>query len=550
MSKRLKTYYTYLIDSRKHERISWYKHYKLMVGEVQKIKQNLNQHSLADAQAYEGTSFAKRDTPSWHFFKELFANRGNGIASNGRSILSNDDFDKVYKDKDFVKSVEALIKNPSKTNHIAFRDIWKEKIGHNNPVLTNRATAACGLFVTSTVDEASFTQVFHWLQNQELISNYTGDNNWYDQNVFIMNELKADLKDVEECDDFWISIFYWEMYANLTNPFSLKKQIVKYGAPGTGKTHISKETAKLQFTIWESGITNNPGIDFNECIETIQFHPSYSYEDFIEGLRPNLDGKLQLENGIFKNLCKRAAKWEIDIFNLNQELEFSKLRVKDILPYKKNLTGAYWEIVFSQNENKLIKYIIPPYFIIIDEINRAELSRVFGELMYCLEYRGTKGRVKTQYSQLNSEKSYMLQINNEYYFFIPNNLYVMGTMNTVDRSVESFDFALRRRFKWEEVNPNTDLLRYHLQDYNTEWVKLADNLKNLNEAIEKEVLLGKDYCIGHAYLWELAYAKKLSVSEVRKTVWDDSIVSLLEEYLRGTGRNDLLKTFAKSFGIN
>ncbi|PIB32235.1 restriction endonuclease [Gaetbulibacter sp. 5U11] len=549
MNKRLQTYYTYLIDSRKHERMGWYNHYKSIISDVQKIKQNLSQYSLLQDEAYMNTSFAKHKTPSWHFFKAFFANKGNGIASNGRSILSNNDFDKVYNDDAFVKSVEDLIKEPSKANHFAFKTIWKEKIGNNNPVLTNRATAACGLLVTSTVDEASFSQVFHWLQEQELIANYTGENNWYDQNVFVMQQLKEVLKDVEDCDEYWVSIFYWEMYENLTKPFSLKKQIVKYGAPGTGKTYIAKEVAKLQFKIWESSFIKDTGIGFNDCIETIQFHPSYSYEDFIEGLRPNLEGKLQLENGIFKNLCKRAAKWEIDVFNINPNLEFNTLKVKDVLYYKNELSQNYWTFVFSENENKLLKDIIAPYFIIIDEINRAELSRVFGELMYCLEYRGINGKVKTQYSQLNSQSTGMLQINNESYFFVPNNLYVMGTMNTVDRSVESFDFALRRRFKWEEVLPNTDLLRYHLQDYNAKWIDLADNLQNLNEAIENEILLGKDYCIGHAYLWELPYAKKLPITEVRKTVWDDSIVSLLEEYLRGTGRNDLLKTFAKSFGL-
>lgn len=549
MNKRLQTYYIYLIDSRKHERMGWYNHYKSIISDVQKIKQNLSQYSLLQDEAYMNTSFAKHKTPSWHFFKAFFANKGNGIASNGRSILSNNDFDKVYNDDAFVKSVEDLIKEPSKANHFAFKTIWKEKIGNNNPVLTNRATAACGLLVTSTVDEASFSQVFHWLQEQELIANYTGENNWYDQNVFVMQQLKEVLKDVEDCDEYWVSIFYWEMYENLTKPFSLKKQIVKYGAPGTGKTYIAKEVAKLQFKIWESSFIKDTGIGFNDCIETIQFHPSYSYEDFIEGLRPNLEGKLQLENGIFKNLCKRAAKWEIDVFNINPNLEFNTLKVKDVLYYKNELSQNYWTFVFSENENKLLKDIIAPYFIIIDEINRAELSRVFGELMYCLEYRGINGKVKTQYSQLNSQSTGMLQINNESYFFVPNNLYVMGTMNTVDRSVESFDFALRRRFKWEEVLPNTDLLRYHLQDYNAKWIDLADNLQNLNEAIENEILLGKDYCIGHAYLWELPYAKKLPITEVRKTVWDDSIVSLLEEYLRGTGRNDLLKTFAKSFGL-
>lgn len=551
MSNRLKTLYTYLIENRKHERIGWYKDYKIIISNVQTIRENLANFSLEDVEAYKGTSFANNETPMWHFFKAFFANKGNGVASNGRSILSNSDFDKLINDSEFVRCIESLIKDPSLHNHNELKRLWKEKVGNNNPVLTNRATAACSLNLTSTVDESSFNQVFNWLQEQKLITAY-GDkpNDWYSQNIFVMEQLKVALKDVSNADDYWTSIFYWEMYENLANPFSLKKQIVKYGSPGTGKTYIAKKTAKLQFDIWKSEFIKDVDITFNDCIETIQFHPSYSYEDFIEGLRPNLEGKLSLENGIFKSLCIEAGKWEVDVFSIDPELKFEELKVNKAIELKEQLDGDYWKFVFKQGGEKLVKDIIPPYFIIIDEINRAELSRVFGELMYCLEYRGTAGKVKTQYSQLNSDKTGMLKIGTSYQFFVPSNLYVIGTMNTVDRSVESFDFALRRRFRWEEVQPDTSLLRYHLQTHNNKWVELANNLERLNTTIESEALLGKDYCIGHAYLWNLPYAKNLSVSEVRRTIWEDSIASLLEEYLRGTGRNDLMKRFAKNFGLN
>ncbi|MEO7489754.1 MAG: hypothetical protein ABIU77_21735, partial [Ferruginibacter sp.] len=180
----------------------------------------------------------------------------------------------------------------------------------------------------------------------------------------------------------------------------------------------------------------------------------------------------------------------------------------------------------------------------------AELSRVFGELMYCLEYRGIAGAIKTQYAHLNNEETGMIKIGEEYQFFIPQNIFLIGTMNTIDRSVESFDFALRRRFRWEEVMPDTTLLYYHLTNYNQKWAGLADNLKTLNVEIEREPLLGRDFQIGHAYLWELHYSKELTIVEVRNAVWEDSIAPLLQEYLRGTGREDLLLIFAGKFGIN
>ena len=125
-------------------------------------------------------------------------------------------------------------------------------------------------------------------------------------------------------------------------------------------------------------------------------------------------------------------------------------------------------------------------------------------------------------------------------------------MNTIDRSVESFDFALRRRFRWEEVKPDIDLLRYHLNQVEEKWVPLADNLKELNTKIEKETaLLGRDYQIGHAYLMNLKYDTSLTVAQVRKRIWDDSILPLLQEYLRGTGSKEaeLIRSFGEAFGV-
>jgi 5-methylcytosine-specific restriction protein B len=124
-------------------------------------------------------------------------------------------------------------------------------------------------------------------------------------------------------------------------------------------------------------------------------------------------------------------------------------------------------------------------------------------------------------------------------------------MNTTDRSVESFDFALRRRFRWEEVTSDTELLRCYLSGYQNLWIKLADNLESLNERIAKEPLLGDDYQIGHAYLMDLKYPKSLTVTEVRSRVWDDCIRPLLHEYLRGTGKEkELINIFAGCFGVN
>ena len=138
----------------------------------------------------------------------------------------------------------------------------------------------------------------------------------------------------------------------------------------------------------------------------------------------------------------------------------------------------------------------------------------------------------------------MMKIGGEYKFFIPNNVYLIGTMNTIDRSVESFDFALRRRFSWEEVGPDITLLRNHLAKNYQGWEKLADRLADLNSKIcNEKQLLGSDYQIGHAYFWNLPdpKMKDLSVNQLATIIWNDRIKPLLQEYLRGTGRYAILK---------
>lgn len=479
----LKNLYHYLCnDSQKGMNFSWYNDYISFVESVKKLKVKLLQMGLdlTDTNVYTDTGFHSTDD----FIKKMFANTANGVSSIGQSIFSNASFENVKNDRDFLNALKNIVIDPSKTNHDTFASVWVAKVGKNNPVQTNRATAACTLKVSSTIDNGKFQTVFEWLQNHRYIPVYEGENNWYDKNIFLIEKVHEVLKEEEGFDPYWASIFIWMVYQNVANPFSLKKQLVKYGAPGTGKTYQVKETSKLQFGIWKNRFPESPFV-FDDVVEMIQFHPSYSYEDFMEGLRPVLDenkqAQLQLQNGIFKQFCLNAGKWEVDICNLSLAKKWDQLLISDIEKHKETLSGDYWKYILDcQDENLKLHEAIPPFFIIIDEINRAELSRVFGELMMCLEYRGIEGKVKTQYNQLNTSETGMLQVAEGYQFFVPHNVYVLATMNTIDRSVESFDFALRRRFKWEEVNPDIDLLRYHLETYNSKWKQLANNLSSLN----------------------------------------------------------------------
>lgn len=354
-------------------------------------------------------------------------------------------------------------------------------------------------------------------------------------------------------------IFFWELFDMLENNLNLKKAIVYYGAPGTGKTFKAKNIAKQfidQHRIKIESKTKN-----NYQVKTVQFHPSYSYEDFIEGIRPSSDKSLKLFNGTFKEFCKTAGEKEINLYKdidfinndsfKERDYRFSLIKVSELNDNQKQILG----IDSIMPEGITVEEVIEPAFFIIDEINRAELSRVFGELMFSLEYRGYNGKIKTQYSYLNNESddSVYFWDNSEDWFFIPQNVYIIGTMNNIDRSVDSFDFALRRRFMWEEIQPDFNTVRNILS---ANWKNdLAKAFERLNNRIESEELLGKDYRIGHSYALEITPIQNRfdSVTEVKKFLWSDYVMPLLEEYLRGLGdenkAQEKLNQFKKEFGI-
>jgi 5-methylcytosine-specific restriction endonuclease McrBC GTP-binding regulatory subunit McrB len=170
------------------------------------------------------------------------------------------------------------------------------------------------------------------------------------------------------------------------------------------------------------------------------------------------------------------------------------------------------------------KITLQNFVFIIDEINRGDISKIFGELFYAVDpgYRGEKGKVKTQYSNLLSQ-------DDPYYagFFIPENVYIIGTMNDIDRSVESMDFAIRRRFTWKEIEAKDTLGMW--DDTIPEYKEVArTRIFNLNEAIGKTKSLSKAFHIGPAYFLKL----KEYNGDFRK-LWDMHIQPLLKEYLRG-----------------
>ncbi|MCV3471175.1 McrB family protein [Campylobacter sp. CNRCH_2015_0814] len=257
------------------------------------------------------------------------------------------------------------------------------------------------------------------------------------------------------------------------------KNIIFHGIPGTGKTYTIVNNVK--------NIIKNE----NQMLIT-QFHPSFSYEDFIEGIKPagieNGQLKLELKNGIFREFCDKAKEEEKGFL---EKLE----------------KGNFNEALSDHG-----------YFFIADEINRAELSRVFGELLYALEYRGEKGKIKTQYASMRDDED----------FYVPENMFLLGTMNDLDKSIDSFDLALRRRFIWQEMECDYNVIRDEIYANNIE--EYAQACKKLNDKISKDI--GEKYQLGHSYFLKIEFKNDEIKDSDMKKLFSNRFEALLKEYLR------------------
>ena len=299
--------------------------------------------------------------------------------------------------------------------------------------------------------------------------------------IYIIQNRKTACKIIEELTGDIVSEYDNLLLGECIELLMQNRNLILTGAPGTGKTYLAKQIAS------EIG-----------KYKFVQFHPSYDYTDFVEGLRPKNDnGNIGFErkDGVFKEFCKEALN--------------------------------------NQSSN---------FVFIIDEINRGEISKIFGELFFSVDsgYRGEKGKVQTQYANL-------IEDGDEFKdgFYIPENVYIIGTMNDIDRSVESMDFAMRRRFAWKEIK-SEDTQETILKDLENLKDETIKRMNNLNKVIRnKETNLSEAYCIGAAYF------KKIKDYEGDfNKLWENHLEGLLFEYTRGMQNQEtILKELKNAYDL-
>ena len=311
----------------------------------------------------------------------------------------------------------------------------------------------CTLLSNRQLPQKTLTDITQYLDTVQELKALFADEDLDDE-----DEQKIDYS-LYTLDDFLDEVFMTEdEYRQLVNVLRNKKNIILQGAPGVGKTYVAKRLAYSMM-----------GVKDIERVMLVQFHQSYSYEDFIMGFRPTNSG-FELKKGAFYNFCKKA---EID----------------------------------SDKE----------YFFIIDEINRGNLSKIFGELFMLIENDKRGNAIQLLYSD---EK-----------FAIPENVYIIGMMNTADRSLAMLDYALRRRFAFFNLEPkftSQAFKEYEMLIDNKKFHNLISCIENLNVEIAQDESLGEGFCIGHSYFCNMESSDVND--EWLNSIVEYELIPLLKEY--------------------
>ena len=386
------------------------------------------------------------------------------IKENAKNILLK------KKDK-LINDFEEVIDETIKEEMVDMQDLFKKWLLENGLMATTVNGYISTIKLTSKeakedgVDE--FDKLVEILMTNDKFLKRKENN--HNQNTAALNHYREFLSIIKEnmvCEekyekvDFLNDVFIDEYkYDSIISILGKKKNIILEGAPGVGKTFMAK---RLAYSII--------GKKDKSKVELIQFHQSYSYEDFVEGYRPTESG-FELQRGIFYKLSKKA---------LNDP--------------KNN------------------------YYLIIDEINRGNLSKIFGELLMLIEADKRDDGLKLAYSEEE--------------FFVPNNLYIIGLMNTADRSLALIDYALRRRFSFIRIEPafdNEKFIKAFNEKFDNDFSNVITIIKKINDAIKDDKSLGSGFKIGHSYFCPQLKDRKGNKKDIQDIITYE-IIPLLEEY--------------------
>lgn len=542
------------------ENLSYWKNYVDELGDIEEfpIEKWLKQNESD-----------KTYLPSYLEHQEkLFGHARPGLSSNGYMIYKHskgqfyDGYQKKNKFFDDISEIENDYKsNISKLimkliHADSLEEIYEIEKSDEYKNFSGKQLLRKISVLMSMLETSNYKNGFTWIYRDESLYSIAEildvDTNECETMLKLNNHIYSQAKiwaEIEEPSNFSDHIklfqFLWFLTDTSYNAKELSNinasNIIFNGAPGTGKTYsVSNGIEKLQAinsTLYKDAVFT-------------QFHPSYTYQDFIEGIKPvgivggNLD--LKVINGTFKDFCI----------------------------FVKNENEKYWQGHEIDTEKSSTYENWPQYFYVVDEINRGNLSNIFGETFTLLEYRDydfsgsytkqSSNLVSTALSKVietvdNNDALIYKKINDKACFGIPFNIHFIGIMNDVDRSIDPFDLALRRRFKWVPMFCNYEVIGDLLIDngFNEDTVSdYIESCKKLNDYIcNKGLGLGRSYEIGHAFFLKILNVsnQKRITKTAKNIVFENFILGTLQEYIRQvvdeSEVDDYVKKAQKEFGV-